>query len=555
MGAACCGEADGGGSSTRDSPPPPAPQSTAATGQPAAPHAAAAARVAAGGRYPHRFDVTHSFADFEARYAGIPAGDTRDGERVRVAGRVEKQPHPTRSGLVFYTLRSEGRTLQAVGRGAAAADRGDIVGVAGCPGRTRATAPRRGRGGGGGAAGAFASRSGGGELSVFAVDGGITVLAPCLRMLPAPEWDPERRELRPALVDKETRYRQRYLDLIANPGARRTFDLRARAVRYVRRFLDDRGYIEVETPILAADAGGASAARFATHHNDLDTTLYLRVAPELYLKQLVVGGLERVYEIGRNFRNEGMDTTHNPEFTMAEWYEAYADYEDMMRHVERLLSGMVRELTGGHVLRRVGSDGAERRVDFTPPFRRVSMVDELARVGGERGFDVPTGDFATEAARASLDATCRRLGVRCEDPRTAARLLDKLCGEFIEPGCVSPTFITDHPQVMSPLAKWHRSRPGLTERFELFADGFELCNAYTELNDPEVQRRLLAAQAAARAGGDAEAMGAGLDFVTALEHGLPPTAGCGLGIDRLVMILSGHASIKEVILFPHMRPL
>ncbi|OXB78344.1 UNVERIFIED_CONTAM: hypothetical protein H355_009115 [Colinus virginianus] len=311
---------------------------------------------------------------------------------------------------------------------------------------------------------------------------------------------------------------------------------------------------KIETPMMNIIPGGAMAKPFITYHNELDMKLYMRIAPELYHKMLVVGGLDRVYEIGRQFRNEGIDLTHNPEFTTCEFYMAYADYHDLMEITEKLLSGMVKHITGGYKItyHPDGQDGQAYEIDFTPPFRRISMVDELEKTLGVKFPS--TESFETEETRRFFDDLCTVKNVECPPPRTTARLLDKLVGEFLEVTCISPTFICDHPQIMSPLAKWHRTRQGLTERFELFVMKKEVCNAYTELNDPFQQRQLFEDQAKAKAAGDDEAMFIDENFCTALEYGLPPTAGWGMGIDRFTMFLTDSSNIKEVLLFPAMKP-
>ncbi|CAI7784730.1 unnamed protein product [Closterium sp. NIES-53] len=397
------------------------------------------------------------------------------------------------------------------------------------------------------------------------------------------------------LKDQETRYRARYLDLLVNPDIRHVFQTRAKVVSYLRKFFDGRDFLEVETPMMHMVAGGAAArpfktehndlnmtlvmriapelflkelvetpmmhmvaggaaARpFKTEHNDLNMTLFMRIAPELFLKELVVGGLDRVYEIGKQFRNEGIDLTHNPEFTTIEFYAAYLDYNDLMVLTEELLSGMVKEITGGYKLlyHSNGLDKEPVEIDFTPPFKRIPMIQGLRDIGGLT--DLPT-NLETEEARQYLEAMCEKHHVQCPPPLTTARLLDKLVGHFIEPKCLSPTFIIDHPQIMSPLAKWHRTDVNLSERFELFVNCHEVCNAYTELNDPIRQRQLFANQGKDRAAGDDEAMKKDDDFCTALEYGLPPTGGWGMGVDRLTMILTDSINIKEVLLFPAMKP-
>ncbi len=344
------------------------------------------------------------------------------------------------------------------------------------------------------------------------------------------------------LADAEVRYRQRYADLAVHPEVRDVFRLRARAVSWLRRFLDERGFLEVETPILQPLYGGAAARPFVTHHNALDMPLYLRIADELYLKRLLVGGLERVYEIGHDFRNEGMDRTHNPEFTMLECYQAFADYRDMMDLTEALVSGVVEHCCGTLRLERGGTV-----LDFTPPWPRVSFVEGVRRRGG---LDV------CEAPEAAMRARLVQAGVPEEEAAgwSGGKLQDEMFKAFLEPGLVQPTFVVDYPLALSPLAKVHRGDARLTERFELFVQGRELANAFSELNDPDDQRRRFDDQARQRAEGNDEAQLYDADYIRALEYGMPPAGGMGLGVDRLLMVLTGLPSIRDVILFPAMRP-
>ena len=375
-----------------------------------------------------------------------------------------------------------------------------------------------------------------GEISVQAHS--LTFLSKALRPLPVvKEKDGE---IFDSFTDPELRFRQRYVDLVVNPHVREIFLKRTRIFNAMRQFFNDRGYIEVDTPVLQPIPGGAAARPFITHHNALDIPLYLRIANELYLKRLIVGGFEGVYEFSRNFRNEGMDRTHNPEFTAMEIYVSYKDYDWMMSFTEQLLEYICLSVLGTTKVK-VG----EREIDFKAPYRRVTMLDAIHE---HTGIDV-SGMNEEE-----LRATCKSLGIEVDDTMGKGKLIDELFGEKCEGSYIQPTFITDYPKEMSPLTKEHRTNPLLTERFELMVNGKELANAYSELNDPIDQRERFEDQLRLSEKGDDEAMFIDHDFLRALEYGMPPTSGMGIGMDRLVMLLTGQESIQEVLLFPQMRP-
>jgi lysyl-tRNA synthetase class 2 len=454
--------------------------------------------------FPHAFEGAVSIAAVKEPWDELPAGEETE-TRARVAGRLAARRGQGKAAFLDLVDRSGRLQLHAradvLGQesldGLVSLDLGDLLGAEGTVFRTRR-----------------------GELSL-AIDS-WTLLAKSLRAPP---------EKHHGLHDVETRYRQRELDLMANEEARTLFMTRARVISETRRFLDDAGFIEVETPILQPIYGGALGRPFVTHHNELDRTLYMRIATELYLKRLIVGGLERVYEIGKDFRNEGVSFKHNPEFTMLEWYEAYADYQGVAARCEALVAA---------VARAVGASG------FEPPWKRETLGGAIAaRTGVDVYAHREVSSLRAAMVAAGLDPA--------EHEATWARLVDHLLAKYVEPELLEPTFLVDYPVELSPLAKGHRSEPGLVERFEAFAGGMEFANGYSELNDPDDQRSRFEAQRADAAAGDEEAMPYDEAYVRALEHGMPPTGGIGIGIDRLVMLLTGRDTIREVVLFPAMR--
>ncbi len=470
--------------------------------------------VMSSGGYPYRFDRTDLAGDLSARFGNLERG-TETGEVVTVAGRLMTVREM--GALSFAVLQDvSGRIQLFVSRevlGDEEFDRflnldgGDWIGATGEVITTKK-----------------------GELSVRIAS--VTLLAKSLRPLPE-KWH--------GLKDLEARSRRRYVDLMVNEHARTTALTRAAIVSELRRQFEDRGFVEVETPVLSSQATGAIARQFTNHHNDLDIDLHLRIATELYLKRLVVGGLERVFEIGRIFRNEGIDATHNPEFTMLEAYQAFADYHDIMVLIEEVVAAVALASAGSTSISFQG-----RGLDLTPPYRRATLIDLVSDALG----DSVSLDTAPEHLRAIGEA--RGVGIGATDG--PGRMLYALYEALVEPEIWEPTFVLDYPKEVSPLARAHRDDPELTERFELVIAGSEYANAFSELNDPFDQQDRFADQAAARAAGDDEAHAIDEDYLRALEYGLPPTGGLGIGVDRLVMLLTDQPHIREVVLFPTMRP-
>ena len=466
--------------------------------------------------FPHRFRRTASAYDAVTLFEEHERRDEpgADAPLVSVAGRVTSLRSMGKvtfidvtdgSGKIQVMLRSN--VLHETYDLVRELDLGDIVGAEGPLMKTRT-----------------------GEITVEARS--YTVLSKSLRPLPE-KWH--------GLKDIEQRYRQRYLDLIANSDVKRPFLQRSRIINEIRSFLNDRGFIEVDTPILVPVAAGAMARPFITHHNALDETLYLRIATELYLKRLIVGGLDKVYELGRVFRNEGVDQDHNPEFTLLESYEAYGDYMTVLSMVEDMVSSVAQEVIGTTKL-----DYAGHSIDLSPPWERLSLKEELSH---RTGIDIDAYPDATSIAKRVRD-----LGLEMGESETRGRIIDKLVSSFIEPHLIQPTFLLDYPEEMSPLAKAKVNSPGYVERFEGFVAGMEIANSYTELNDPDIQRdRFMAQEELRRVNNDEEVERLDEDFLLALEYGMPPTGGLGMGIDRLVMVLTGQTSIRDVLLFPQMR--
>ena len=464
--------------------------------------------------YPYRFDRTHELGEIRAAHGHLEAG-TETETRVTVAGRVMLKRDQGK--LIFVTLRDRTGEIQLFVSKAVVGDAafddineldlGDWVGATGLVMTTRK-----------------------GELSIKTDS--MTLLAKSVRPMPD-KWH--------GLTDIDTRYRQRYADLIINEEARRTFEIRHATIASFRRTLQADGFIEVETPVLHMEAGGAHARPFVTHHNALDMTLFLRIALELHLKRLIVGGMERVYEIGRVFRNEGISTRHNPEFTMMESYQAFGDYTDAMDLTERLITNAARDALGTTV---VVIDGQE--FDLAQPWPRARMIDLASEAAGTTLHPSQPID--------DLRAVAKKHGVNVEPHWGGGKIVEEIFADLVEKNIQRPTFVTGHPVEISPLARADQNDPHLTERFELFVGARELANGYSELNDPVEQRERFEAEQRAKEAGDLGAGTVDEDYLRALEFGMPPTAGLGIGIDRLVMLLSGSGSIKDVILFPTLRP-
>lgn len=461
------------------------------------------------------FDVTTYNQEYHTTDI-IENFDKMEGTQVSIAGRLMSKRVMGKAS--FFDLRDrEGKIQLYVTRDDMGEevykkfkklDIGDIVGVTGEVFRTQK-----------------------GEISVRT--NGYTLLSKSLLPLP---------EKFHGLRDTDLRYRQRYVDLIMNPEVKRAFEIRSKIITAIRNYLDSRGYMEVDTPILNTIPGGAAARPFITHHNTLDIDMYMRIAPELYLKRLIVGGFERVYEMGRQFRNEGMDVKHNPEFTTMEVYEAFTDYEGMMNLTEDLISTVAQEVLGTTKITYQGTD-----LDLAPGWARMTMIESIKKFAGV--------DFAETATDAEAEALAKSVGIEVEKGMTRGEIINLAFEEKVEDNLVQPTFIYEYPVEVSPLAKRYKDNPAFTERFEVFILGCEYGNAFSELNDPIDQKGRFMAQVEKREKGDDEANMMDDDFVTALEYGMPPTGGLGIGIDRLVMLLTDSASIRDVLLFPTMKPL
>ncbi len=464
--------------------------------------------------YPYQFEVSHKTEELHEKYGHLEDGE-ETGDEVTVAGRVmayrnsgmfiDLRDHTSNIQIFSHKKHLDAQQLQL----AKHIDIGDIIGVRGIVRKT----PR-------------------GELTVNALE--LQMLSKSLLPLP---------EKRAGLTDIETRYRKRYLDLIMSTESRDVFVKRSLIISKVRQFLINKGFLEVETPLLHPIPGGASAKPFITHHNTLDVDLYLRIAPELYLKRLIVGGVsDKIFEIGRNFRNEGISTRHNPEFTMMELYQAYADYNDVLELTEELVVDVVKEINDGSTIIQFG----DKEIDFTRPWKRASMTELVKEQTKVDFLEHPTAEEAEKAAKET--------GLEIPKGMNWGQIVELAFEEHVEKTLINPTHVTELPRDISPLAKVHRDNDILTERFETFMNGWEIANAFSELNDPFDQKQRFEKQAAMKAAGDDEAQPYDSDFIEALEFGMPPTGGLGIGIDRLVMILTNSPSIRDVIAFPTLKP-
>ncbi len=475
--------------------------------------------------YAYKYEVNAKAGELIGKFGKVKEGEEREKEELpkdefSLAGRIMSMR--VMGKAAFFHIQDESGRIQCYIRRDVVGeefynkvfkkliDIGDIVGVKGTLFRTRT-----------------------GELTLEVKE--MTPLTKSLRPLPE-KWH--------GLKDTEKRYRQRYLDLIVNPEVREVFRTRTKVIKAVREFLDSRGFLEVETPVLQPIASGAAARPFITHYNALDIDVYLRIAPELYLKRLIVGGFERVYELGKNFRNEGISTRHNPEFTMVEWYMAYADYYDLMEMTEELFEFLLERLYGKGV-KEIEYQGT--KISFERPFRRISYLGELSKKTG-----LTEKELLHDEEKVLQKA--KEVGIERAEELSHFKRVQELFEKLVEPELIQPTFVIDFPKAISPLAKEKRDNPELVERFELFIYGREVANAYTELNNPKEQEERFKQQLEEKAKGDEEAMEYDADFITALEHGMPPTAGEGIGIDRLVMLFTDKDSIREVLLFPQLRP-
>ncbi|PHH86579.1 hypothetical protein CDD83_10039 [Cordyceps sp. RAO-2017] len=495
---------------------------------------------AQGKAFPHKFHITYDIRKFADDFSHLKNGESDKSKMMQLAGRVYVK-RSAGSKLYFYDIRFRDTRLQVLAQadnvesGAPSFEeqhvnlrRGDYIAVRGYPTRTN---PKTKQG-----SGDFS-----GELSIAAVE--VTLASPCLHQIPDDHY---------GFKNPEQRFRQRHLDFLMNERSRQIFHTRAKVDTYLRRWFDDRDFVSMQTPMLNLIAGGATAKPFVTHHNDFKMDMFLRVAPELYLKMLIVGGFDRVYEMGRQFRNEGVDLTHNPEFTSLEFYMAFADVYDLFGITEEIVSGMVKHIHGSYKTVFHNVKGEEVHINWEAPWPRIDMIPALEEATGEK-FP-PADQLHTDETNAFLRKVLQKMGVECSPPLTNSRMIDALVGEYLESKCINPTFIMGHPKMMSPLAKTSRTTPGLCERFEVFVATKEIVNAYTELNDPFEQRLRFEEQARQKAQGDDEAQMIDETFIQALEYGMPPTAGWGMGIDRMIMFLTDNYSIREVLAFPTMKP-